>query len=88
MTDPSSLAVDYFLVLDFEATCEEKRRLVPQEIIEWPVVKVNAHTCCIEDPAFHQYIAPQAHPTVTPFCTQLTGITQVRDRRDGRHGAA
>lgn len=36
--------MDYYLVLDFEATCEKHKKIVPQEIIEFPVLKVNART--------------------------------------------
>lgn len=32
---------DYFLVLDFEATCERDSKLRPQEIIEFPCLKVT-----------------------------------------------
>ena len=27
---------------------------------------------------FHEYVKPQIHPQLTPYCTELTGITQVR----------
>ena len=66
---------DYLLVLDFEATCDDKIKLRPQEIIEFPVVKVNAATLETES-VFHSYVGPTAHPVLTPFCTDLTGITQ------------
>ena len=35
---------DYFCVLDFEATCKEGSVIEPQEIIEFPVVVLNADT--------------------------------------------
>ena len=35
---------DSFVVLDFEATCDEARPPKPQEIIEFPVVLVDART--------------------------------------------
>ncbi|KAK3798692.1 hypothetical protein RRG08_029472 [Elysia crispata] len=66
---------DYFLVLDFEATCDNEKRLSPQEIIEFPVLKVNTKTCVV-DSTFHQYVRPLFHPQLTPFCTELTGIVQ------------
>ena len=31
----------YFLVLDFEANCQEGARLDPQEIIEFPWIRVS-----------------------------------------------
>ncbi|XP_052774198.1 ERI1 exoribonuclease 3-like [Mya arenaria] len=72
---------DYFLVLDFEATCEENIKIHPQEIIEFPVVKINARTLQV-DSTFHQYVQPRVHKQLTPFCTQLTGIIQ--DMVDGQ----
>ena len=32
----------HFLVLDFEATCDHPKQLDPMEIIEFPVIKLNA----------------------------------------------
>jgi ERI1 exoribonuclease 3 len=72
---------DYFLVLDFEATCEKDARVTPQEIIEFPVLKVDARTFQVEA-TFHSYVQPKVHKTLTPFCTELTGITQ--DMVDGQ----
>ena len=67
--------MDFFLVLDFEATCDNKLKLHPQEIIEFPVLKVNAKTMLTEA-IFHSYVQPDVHAILTPFCTELTGITQ------------
>ena len=67
--------LDYLLVLDFEATCDDQIKLRPQEIIEFPVIKVNAATLETES-VFHSYVGPTANPVLTPFCTGLTGITQ------------
>ncbi|GMH40427.1 hypothetical protein BSKO_08331 [Bryopsis sp. KO-2023] len=65
----------HFAVLDFEATCQEgKQRINPQEIIEFPVLLMEADTTQVD--LFHQYVRPMSHPTLTEFCTQLTGITQ------------
>uniref|UniRef100_A0A8C4S932 ERI1 exoribonuclease family member 3 n=1 Tax=Erpetoichthys calabaricus TaxID=27687 RepID=A0A8C4S932_ERPCA len=64
----------YFLVLDFEATCDTTP-IHPQEIIEFPILKVNSNTMEIES-TFHTYVQPVHHPHLTPFCTQLTGIIQ------------
>uniref|UniRef100_A0A2C9LHQ9 Exonuclease domain-containing protein n=1 Tax=Biomphalaria glabrata TaxID=6526 RepID=A0A2C9LHQ9_BIOGL len=66
---------DFFLVLDFEATCDKVAQPNPQEIIEFPVLKVNATTMKV-DSIFHQYVRPQFHPQLTTFCTELTGIIQ------------
>lgn len=35
---------DYFLVLDFQATCDDQQKLQPNEIIEFPVLKIDART--------------------------------------------
>jgi inhibitor of KinA sporulation pathway (predicted exonuclease) len=73
---PQTLGVDYLLVLDFEATCDALgSNFSPQEIIEFPVVALNAQTMEITH-EFHRYVKPQKNPILTPFCTQLTGITQ------------
>ena len=73
--------LDYYLVLDFEATCDQRKAPKPQEIIEFPVLKVNAKTLTTES-VFHTYVQPTAHSILTPFCTELTGITQ--DKVDGQ----
>jgi ERI1 exoribonuclease 3 len=69
----------YLLVLDFEATCDERKddepRFEGQEIIEFPMVLVNTQTGEVEA-EFHQYVTPVIHKQLTPFCTELTGITQ------------
>jgi DNA polymerase III alpha subunit (gram-positive type) len=67
---------DYFLVLDFEATCLENEKIAVQEIIEFPCIKVNAITMEPEA-VFHQYVLPTVNPQLSHFCTKLTGITQV-----------
>jgi hypothetical protein len=69
-------AFDYFLILDFEATCDEGRSFGPPEIIEFPTVLFNARTWTVED-EFHHYVKPTVNPILTPFCTELTGIQQV-----------
>lgn len=67
---------DYFLVIDFEATCEQGGKIQPvQEIIEFPVVQIDAKTMS-ETARFHQYVRPTERPVLTSFCTSLTGILQ------------
>lgn len=69
---------DYIAVLDFEATCDNKTKLAPQEIIEFPVVVFDTKTnkLVAENHTFHSYVRPVHHPTLTAFCTELTGIEQ------------
>uniref|UniRef100_A0A1E1XID5 Putative exonuclease n=1 Tax=Amblyomma aureolatum TaxID=187763 RepID=A0A1E1XID5_9ACAR len=79
---PPKQDFDYFLLLDFEATCSREKGVPsPQEIIEFPVLKVNGNTFETEA-TFHTYVEPQAHPLLTAFCTELTGIVQ--DMVDGQ----
>ncbi|KPA79106.1 putative phosphotransferase [Leptomonas pyrrhocoris] len=72
---------DVYVVLDFEATCEENRRLADPEVIEFPFVLVDARTAR-PVAEFQRYVKPVRHPTLSAFCTELTGITQ--DTVDGR----
>lgn len=46
-----------------------------QEIIEFPVAKLNSSTLDV-DSTFHKYVRPTANPDLTAFCTELTGIIQ------------
>jgi len=63
----------YLLVLDFEATCGDA---VPyNEIIEFPTLVYNLKEDKVEA-TFHEYVRPVDFPTLTKFCTDLTGITQ------------
>ncbi len=63
---------DYFLVLDFEATCIKDMRINPQEIIEFPCLLVNSRTFEVEA-RFHRYVKPVYRPKLSPFCIKLTG---------------
>ena len=66
---------DFFLVVDFEATCEKDARIYPQEIIEFPAVLVDGATGLIAS-AFRRYVRPRHRPVLTQFCRDLTGIRQ------------
>ncbi|KAK2725014.1 ERI1 exoribonuclease 3-like [Artemia franciscana] len=72
----------YFIVLDFEATCMKDRKIEPQEIIEFPMLKIDTKSLQITS-EFHRYVKPVHHYILTPFCSELTGITQdIVDRED------
>lgn len=73
--DYKPIDFDYFLILDFEANCIENGTLPCQEIIEFPVKVLNAQTLNVEY-IFHSYVQPEVVPSITDFCTNLTGITQ------------
>jgi len=66
---------DYLLVLDFEATCDKEGQIFPQEIIEFPVLKIDTKHFEIES-HFHRYVRPEIHPELSSFCSNLTGIIQ------------
>ena len=66
---------DFYAILDFEATCENNDRGWKNEIIEFPTVIVDAKTLQTVD-EFREFVKPVLNPTLTTFCTELTGITQ------------
>ena len=66
------------IVIDVEATCSADRRAVPRdemEIIELGAVLLDGDDLHEID-AFQCFVRPVRHPVLTPFCTQLTTITQ------------
>lgn len=74
--------MNYFAVLDFEATCvdgslvpEEKKVILNQEIIEFPIVLLRATDGEVVG-IFHEYVRPVYNSVLTSFCTELTGIEQ------------
>ena len=76
---------DYYLVIDLEATCCD-RRSFPQgemEMIEIGAVMADARSLQPID-EFDSFVRPVRHPTLTVFCTELTSITQQQvERADG-----
>ncbi len=81
------LGFDHFLVLDFEATCIKDMRINPQEVIEFPCLRVDARTMEIEqhgEALFHSYVQPVYIPKLSPFCIKLTGkkeLVEVKIRK-------
>lgn len=69
--------LQYLLILDFEATCGDPIKNGEHEIIEFPTLLFNLQKNEVQS-QFHEYVKPIRHPRLTDFCTQLTGITQVR----------
>lgn len=67
----------YFVVIDFEATCDKEKNPHPQEIIEFPSVIVNSMTGQLEA-CFQTYVRPTCNQTLSDFCKELTGIQQVQ----------
>jgi len=68
-------SVDFYAVLDFECTCERDVRAFKHEIIEFPVVFLNARTLEVEM-EFRAFVRPTEKPKLSSFCTELTGIEQ------------
>jgi inhibitor of KinA sporulation pathway (predicted exonuclease) len=74
-------AFPYLLVVDLEATCDDRTRkpaLVPveeMETIEIGAVLVDTATLAPVG-ELAQFVHPVRHPALTPFCTALTSITQ------------
>lgn len=68
---------DYYLIIDFEATCCDHGTVPKQEmeIIEFGAVMLQRSTMQIVD-EFQSFIRPVRNPQLTPFCTELTTITQ------------
>lgn len=71
----ATLNFTHLCVLDFEATCLDGVRIFPQEVIEFPVVILDIASRQVVG-EFHQYVKPTAHPQLSAFCTELTGIQQ------------
>ena len=68
---------DYYLVIDLEATCDD-RGAVPKremEIIEIGAVLADATTLAPRE-EFQTFVRPVRHPKLTEFCVGLTHITQ------------
>jgi inhibitor of KinA sporulation pathway (predicted exonuclease) len=61
------------IFLDFEATCIRNGRPEPQEIIEFPSVVLDGAELVDR---IQLYVRPTSHPTLSDFCTELTGIRQ------------
>lgn len=67
----------YFVVIDFEATCDKGKNPHPQEIIEFPAVIVSSTTGRLES-HFQTYVRPTCNQQLSDFCKDLTGIQQVQ----------
>lgn len=67
----------YFVVIDFEATCDKDRNPHPQEIIEFPSVIVSSVTGQLEA-CFQTYVRPTCNQLLSDFCKSLTGIQQIQ----------
>ncbi len=68
---------DFVMVVDLEATCSRDKSILraDREIIEIGAVMVAVEGW---QPVseFQSFVRPVIHPTLTDFCTELTGIAQ------------
>ncbi|KNE65048.1 hypothetical protein AMAG_10714 [Allomyces macrogynus ATCC 38327] len=68
----------FLLVIDVEGTCDEHARFdYFNEIIELPCVLADGVTGDVID-EFQTYVRPIEQPTLSDYCTRLTGITQAQ----------
>ncbi|KAJ3360786.1 hypothetical protein GGF32_008057 [Allomyces javanicus] len=68
----------FLLVIDVEGTCDEHARFdYFNEVIELPCVLVDGATGDVID-EFQTYVRPIEQPTLSDYCTRLTGITQAQ----------
>jgi len=68
-----------YLVIDLEATCDDAGAVPKREmeIIEIGAVLVDPVSFAAKA-EFQSFIRPVRHPVLTPFCRQLTSITQAQ----------
>ena len=72
---------DFFLILDFEATCSDTDPNFCNEIIEFPIVAIDSKTGNrVEE--FRQYVRPVINPILTKFCTTFTWNPRTVDKAD------
>ncbi|MDC0716721.1 3'-5' exonuclease [Nannocystis bainbridge] len=72
-----SETIHRYLVVDLEATCDDQGAVPREEseIIEIGAVLVDAATLA-PIAEFQTFVRPRVHPRLSPFCVELTTITQ------------
>lgn len=71
------IAQPYYLIIDLEATCADDGSIPrdEMEIIEIGAVVQSSSTFAVES-SYQTFVRPVRHPTLTPFCRELTTLTQ------------
>jgi len=70
-----------YIIVDLEATCDNKITNMVHEIIEIGAVKINENGELIE--TYDEFVKPAINPVMSEFCRNLTGIEQFRiDKAD------
>lgn len=72
---PAPPPPSFLLALDLEATCDATNSPQPQELIEVGAVLLDGATMAPVG-EFHAHARPTLHPTLTPFCSRFTGVSQ------------
>ena len=66
----------YYVIIDFEATCDENMGFsYANEIIEFPAILLDTVENRVMS-VFHTFVRPRKNSTLTPYCIELTGISQ------------
>ena len=68
-------AFTHAVVLDFEATCDDRGPPRPQEVIEFPSLLLSLATLEVVD-SFEAFVRPHHRPRLTDFCRRFTSIAQ------------
>ncbi len=63
-----------YIIVDLEATCDNKIKNQLHEIIEIGAVKINKKGKIID--TFNEFVKPKVNPALSEFCKNLTGIKQ------------
>eukprot|EP01091_Cochliopodium_minus_P015311 TRINITY_DN5408_c0_g1_i1.p1 TRINITY_DN5408_c0_g1~~TRINITY_DN5408_c0_g1_i1.p1 ORF type:complete len:385 (+),score=88.78 TRINITY_DN5408_c0_g1_i1:2-1156(+) len=66
--------LDYLLILDFEASCDDDEKFM-NEIIEFPTLVYSIEKKEVIK-IFHKYVQPTINKELTKFCKELTAIKQ------------
>lgn len=76
MAQPSFSSQQFHLAVDVEATCDNQGSIArhEMEIIEIGAVLLNQHLEVADE--FQTFIRPFKNPVLTPFCQELTSISQ------------
>lgn len=72
---PETTLVDVLCILKLQATWNEGRQPRPQEIIEFSSILLHIESGDIQD-TFHCHVRPDVNPTLSEYCTKITGVTQ------------
>lgn len=73
----SDTQMEYFVVVDFEATCSSDNSMPKEEfeIIEFGAVLLDKSSY-YNISSFSKFVKPQVHPVLSQYCRELTTITQ------------